>query len=227
MARLVSRTFQLFSDFGELIIGSNKDGKTFLKLFGGGSFKEETSPEKKCWTVQAWVGHFSSGEDEQDKYKVPDPPYKTHPVQNLKEEDSRLYLRVSSSDNESYALLMVDINGNLIIKTKGDDRKHIGGDRTVATDGTYGEFTTKDKQVVVKKSETKMVGEDSTDTITKSKTINIIEDLKQVISGDASISVTGSFDMASMDSVSLGSAGDMNIQAEDELHITATKIYLN
>jgi hypothetical protein len=153
--------------------------------------------------VQAWVGHFDSTEDDQEGYAVPAPEYETHPVQNLDDSNSRLYLRVNDVSNTTYALIMVDTSGNILVKTTGDERKSIGNDKTSVTNANFGEFTGKDKQVVVGGNETK------------------------VVAGDLSVSVTGSYDIAASESATIGAGRTLTIESERDIYIKAPKIYFN
>lgn len=118
-ARLIARTFQIYTDFGEIKSTHTEEGRVGLELKGGADFKEETHPQVDKWTVKVWVGD--------------------HP----EEKDSRLYIRVNDADDAEYVTLMYDIKGNHTFETSQDDIQTIGnnrehtiiGDETITTSG--------------------------------------------------------------------------------------------
>lgn len=59
-ARLMTRRFQLYTDFGEVDFFHGDDGAVGVSIKGGASFSSETHPSKSNWTVLINTGHCES-----------------------------------------------------------------------------------------------------------------------------------------------------------------------
>lgn len=70
--RIVTRNFELFTDFGKITI-KNEEGKTFCKLEGGASFAEETMPGTDKFSVEITMGSIESDENKRISIIVKDP----------------------------------------------------------------------------------------------------------------------------------------------------------
>ena len=94
--RIVSRRFQIFSDFGEVDFFHAADGKVGLNIKGGASYMDETHPEVDKYTVLLSMGHCESDE--------------TH----------RLYVEVRSADGEAMSKCSLAADGKADMWSKGD-----------------------------------------------------------------------------------------------------------
>ena len=156
-ARLVTRVYQFFSDFGEM--NSTHDaGRVGLHIKGGADFKEETHPNMKKWTVQVWYGDF------------PDDP------------NARLHIRVNDADNTEYVTLQYGIDGCQVLDMSQDDTQTVGNDRdhvivndeSVTVGGNASKMVTGDTLTTVSGNAINQVTGNDTQNITGSWTINVV-----------------------------------------------------
>ena len=203
LARLVTRTFELFSDFGEITIGHDKDDKVGLHLAGGANFNE-THPSQAKWSVQAWVG--SSTTDPAYELKSQEEDF----IQHSNTEDVRLYIRVNDTGNSNSATFTMDQLGHIVLSMSGDSREAITKNkRTQVGMDEYKDITG---------NKTVDVGEDSEEFIQGDKTVTV--------GGDKSIGVIGQLSMNGNEGVSIGSGRNITIQTDGEVNIIASKITL-
>lgn len=72
LIRMVTRNFELFTDFGKITI-NNSEGKTSLKIDGGASFKDETMPGVDKYSLSVEMGNIESDEKQRLKITIKDP----------------------------------------------------------------------------------------------------------------------------------------------------------
>lgn len=202
LARLVSRSFQFYSDFGEVEVKQTSGGKVGARIAGGGDFVSETHPATSAWTIQVWAGSFDP-DIEGTENDVEPPSYTTHPVQNLTNADSRLYIRVNNAANSEFSTIMLDTNGNILMKMSGGEQTQVKKDSVHVTDGTSSKYT----------------GEGTFDVVGENE--------EKIVAGDASLSVVGSMDVNALGSIVLNSSREVTIQTFGVVNIKAPKINLN
>ena len=103
LVRIVSRRFQLFSDFGEVNITHDGEGKVCCHIKGGASFSEETHPEVAEWTVQSWLGNYFGNTD------------------------ARAVLRVNNIEQDQFAQIALLQTGEYRAETSKDYSIHTQG----------------------------------------------------------------------------------------------------
>lgn len=94
--RLITRRFQIFSDFGEVDFFHTKEGKVGLSIKGGASYADETHPSKEKWTVLLSMGHCES------------------------DESHRLYVETLNAGGESQVVCSLSADGKAVVTCKGD-----------------------------------------------------------------------------------------------------------
>jgi len=94
--RLITRRFQMFTDFGEVDFFHTDDGKVGLNIKGGASFADETHPSKGKWTVLLSIGHCES------------------------DENHRLYVETLNAEGESQVVCSLSADGKAVVTSKGD-----------------------------------------------------------------------------------------------------------
>lgn len=79
LIRMVTRNFELFTDFGTIQISNNED-KTTLKIEGGASFKKETLPGTDKYSVTVEMGSIEDDDKQRLKISVKDPEQDSNKV---------------------------------------------------------------------------------------------------------------------------------------------------
>lgn len=109
--RIISRKFQLFTDFGEVEITQNGQGRTSCTLRGGADYAGETHPQQQRWTVQALLGDDPANPD------------------------IRLKTRVNNPQNTEFVQTTHDITGTINTALSGDQYHTVGRDQQVKVFG--------------------------------------------------------------------------------------------
>lgn len=185
-ARLVTRRFQGYFDFGEINIFSDGSG-TGLMIQGGASYGDEAKPGSPKYTVQMFMGKYNKSDSTELK-KVGE---FAAPVA----EDARFFIRVNDPGNAEYTGLVMDKGGNITIttsKTKtetnlehrqievGKDEKHyIGNDRILEVDN--------DEGISVAGDSSKTVSGNWVDNAARKRTITVIGEF--ILQSDKSITI--------------------------------------
>jgi len=94
--RLITRRFQMFSDFGEVDFFHTDDGKVGLNIKGGASYVDETHPSKGKWTILLSMGHCES------------------------DANHRLYIETKDVAGESQVVCALSVDGKVSVTSKGD-----------------------------------------------------------------------------------------------------------
>lgn len=55
--RLIARTGQIFTDFGEIKFTHNDSGRVGMQILGGAEYATETHPNEEAWTVKVYLGN--------------------------------------------------------------------------------------------------------------------------------------------------------------------------
>lgn len=203
LARLVARSVEIFTDFGEITIGHDKSDKVGLHLKGGSSFTEETHPGKANWTVQVWAG---SASDIDPSYQLKSEDGDL--IQQSAAEDVRLYIRVNDAANGESTSFTMDTKGHIILSMTGDNRQAV----------------TKNKITQIGQDEIKDITGNRTLDVQGDEETSIIGDKTSTVGGDKTVAVVGQLSMTGNDGVSINSSRKISIQTTGEVEVKASKI---
>jgi hypothetical protein len=188
-ARLVSRTYQFFSDFGEVASTHDSSGRVGLHIKGGADFTNETHPSSEKWTIQVWYGNYPG-----------DP-------------DARLHIKVNDADETNSVELQYDINGNQTLDVSNDDTQTIGNDKdhTIVGDETITVGGDSSKSIVG--DEAKSVGGNKTTTVLGNNLSSTTGNDTQEVTGNLIHTVTGTWTVNVVGPVVLQSATAVTVTA--------------
>lgn len=112
LVRIVSRRFQIYTDFGELEFTSDGNGKTGFSLKGGALSSSESHPTTAKHTIQVWGGTCPAGDS------------------------VRFQMKVGSADGAGYCETTVDTEGAVTVtSTKGVTGDYAGKEEIMFAEG--------------------------------------------------------------------------------------------
>ena len=131
-ARLVARTYQFFSDFGQ--VQSTRQGdKTSLIIQGGASYKDESNPQDPKWTAEAYFGDYPGNPDSRIYLKATDVD-KSEYANIALLNNGQVFSESSTETNITVGTALNQLVGTNDYKTVSNDLKHeIGNDSEILT----------------------------------------------------------------------------------------------
>lgn len=105
--RLIGRTGQIFTDFGEVKFTHSSSGRVGLQILGGADFATETHPDKETWTVKVYLGD--------------DPSTAAN----------RVYVEAANAAGTEKATIAMDNTGKMTLYATGDMFITSGGEVTI------------------------------------------------------------------------------------------------
>lgn len=124
LGRVITRTFQHFSDFGEVQHTHTSNGRVGMSIKGGAVFTSETHPSQAKWTVQVYLGDNPGGS-----------------------ENDRLHVRVNDVANSNFVTLTFTADGKVFLNTSSDQSITVGGNVTETVSGSKSENVSGSKSI--------------------------------------------------------------------------------
>lgn len=203
LIRIVARNLQIFTDFGEMEVKHNEQGKTTYSIKGGADFKTETHPNEAKWTVQIEAGHHEDNPD------------------------SRLWIKVNDKEENESVILTFDIKGNMTLETTKDSVHNIGQDEKINIARDREESIGQDEKINIARNREETIGNDLSTTVSNNAELNVMNEYDVLVGADKSETVTGSSMETVAGSKTLNAGKTITIVASQAITISAPKVSIN